>query len=117
LAEERELHQRDDRVRGTESPDEAACQESDADAGPQRQLSAALAFLNAHPHPVHVITISLTDLAGNALSNLYFGVCAQDPTCTQNAFPAFLAHEATNADEILSALFDPYMAAIPASTL
>jgi lysophospholipase L1-like esterase len=93
------------------------------------QLNAALAFLNAHPHQVHVITISLTDLTGNALSDLYFGVCAQDPTCTQNAFPAFLAHEATNEDEILSALqaaspssqilvlqeFDPYMVAIPAS--
>jgi lysophospholipase L1-like esterase len=93
------------------------------------QLSAALAFLNAHPHQVHVITISLTDLAGNALSDLYFGVCAQDPTCTLDALPAFLAHEEANADEILSALqaaspssqilvlqeFDPYMVAIPAS--
>jgi lysophospholipase L1-like esterase len=93
------------------------------------QLSAALAFLNAHPHQVHVITISLTDLTGNALSDLYFRVCVQNPTCTLSALPAFLAHEEANADEILSALqaaspssqilvlqeFDPYMVTIPAS--
>lgn len=93
------------------------------------QLSAALAFLTAHPHQTHVMTISLTDLAGNALSNLFFGVCGQNPTCTANAFPAFLAHEQANANLILSALraaspssqilvlqeFDPYMTAIPAS--
>jgi hypothetical protein len=34
------------------------------------QLAAAVAFLAAHPHQVHVITISLTDLTGNALSDL-----------------------------------------------
>jgi lysophospholipase L1-like esterase len=93
------------------------------------QLSAALAFLTSHPHQVHLITISLTDLSGNALGNLYFGTCQQDPTCTLNAFPAFLAHEQANDDQILSALqaaapssqlivlqeFDPYMTLLPAS--
>jgi hypothetical protein len=68
------------------------------------QMSAALAFLNSHPHQVHVITISLTDLSGNAFGNLYFNTCAQDLTCTLNAFPAFLAHERANAGQILSAL-------------
>ena len=35
------------------------------------QLSAALAFLNAHPHQVHVIIVKPhTDLTGNALSDL-----------------------------------------------
>jgi hypothetical protein len=93
------------------------------------QLDAALAFLHAHPHQTHVITISLTDLAGNALSNLFFDTCKTDPTCTLNAFPAFLAHEEANANAILSALqaaspssqilvlqeFDPYMLSIPLS--
>jgi lysophospholipase L1-like esterase len=93
------------------------------------QMSAALAFLNSHPHQVHVITISLTDLSGNALSHLYFGTCKQDPICTQNAFPAFLAHERANDGQILSALqaaspssqilvlqeFDPYMLLLPVS--
>jgi hypothetical protein len=93
------------------------------------QLAAAQAFLTSHPHQVHVITISLTDLTGNALSNLYFHTCAHDPTCTLNAFPAFLAHEQANEDRILSALqasspssqilvlqeFDPYMLLLPLS--
>jgi len=92
-------------------------------------LEAAVAFLNAHPHQVHVITISLTDLTGNALSDLYFGTCAQNAACTLAAFPAFLAHEQGNANEILSTLqaaspssqilvlqeFNPYMLAIPLS--
>jgi hypothetical protein len=93
------------------------------------QLGAAVAFLNAHPHQVHVITISLTDLTGNALSDLYFGTCAQNAACTLAAFPAFLAHEQGNANQILSTLqaaspssqilvlqeFNPYMLAIPLS--
>jgi lysophospholipase L1-like esterase len=77
------------------------------------QMAAALAFLYSHPHQVHVITISLTDLSGNALAKLYFNTCAQDPTCTLNAFPAFLAHEQANANQILSAL----QAASPSSQI
>jgi hypothetical protein len=93
------------------------------------QLSAAVAFLNSHPHQVHVITISLTDLSGNALSRLYFSTCAQNPACVLNAVPAFLAHEMANEDHILSALqaaspssqilvlqeFNPYMLQLPLS--
>jgi len=93
------------------------------------QMGAAVAFLRAHPHQVHVISISLTDLTGNALSDLYFGTCAQDAACTLAAFPAFLAREQGNVNEILSTLraaspssqilvlqeFNPYMLAIPLS--
>lgn len=91
------------------------------------QLDAALAFLRSHPHQVHVITISFTELSGNALSNLYFNTCHGDATCAENAFPAFLTHEQANADGILSALqaaspssqilvlqeFNPYMLELP----
>jgi hypothetical protein len=93
------------------------------------QLSVALAFLNGHPHQVHVITISLTDLSGNALSQLFFNTCGQNPACVLSAFPAYLAHEQANVDQILSALhsaspssqilvlqeFNPYMLQLPAS--
>jgi lysophospholipase L1-like esterase len=93
------------------------------------QLTVAVAFLHNHPHQVHIITISLTDLIGNALSHLYFGTCKQDPACTQAAFPGFLVQAHADADQILTALqaaspsseiivlqeFDPYMLAIPLS--
>jgi hypothetical protein len=60
---------------------------------------------------------------------LYFGTCAQNAACTLAAFPALLAHEQGNANEILATLqaaspssqilvlqeFNPYMLAIPLS--
>ena len=100
------------------------------------QLSVAAAFLNSHPHQVHTITISLTDLAGNALSALYFGTCQgqvparpQDLACLSSAFPAYLAQTQAGANQILTALqtaspssqilvlqeFDPYMLTLPQS--
>lgn len=100
------------------------------------QLSTALAFLNSHPHQVKIITISLTDIAGNALSHLYFVDCKghmpalpQDLACIGAAFPGFLAQTQAGADQILTALqgasrssriivlqeFDPYMLLLPES--
>ncbi|MDB5074890.1 MAG: hypothetical protein JWO42_1069 [Chloroflexi bacterium] len=100
------------------------------------QLSVAVAFLNSHPHQVRTITISLTDLAGNALSALYFGTCQgqtparpQDLACLVAALPAFFAQTQAGADQILTALqaaspssqilvlqeFDPLMLALPQS--
>ena len=100
------------------------------------QLSVAVAFLNNHPHQVHTITISLTDLAGNALSGLYFGTCQgqvparpQDLACLLAALPAYFAQTQAGADQILTALqaaspssqiivlqeFDPLALALPES--
>lgn len=93
------------------------------------QLSTAVTFLSSSPHRVHIITIGLTELSGNALGHLYFGTCNRDATCTAAAFPAFLAQIRAGSDQILTALhaaspasriivlqvFDPYMLAIPIS--
>lgn len=95
------------------------------------QLSTAVAFLTSHPQQVKVITISLTDLAGNAFSTLYFKTCNQNLACTVTALPAFFSQTQTGADQILTALqaaspssqlivlqeFNPYMVALPASVV
>jgi lysophospholipase L1-like esterase len=67
---------------------------------PGAQLSAAVAFLAAHPAQVSPITVSL---GANDLNNL-FTSCQQDVTCVRAGLPGTLTRLATNLSTVLDAL-------------
>ncbi len=91
------------------------------------QLDAAVDFLKSHRDKVSPITL---DIGANDVQNLFFNVCNQDATCTQQGLPAVLAQVGANLTEILTALHaaspkseiilltidNPYVVSIPAST-